>query len=243
MISLLLLVIAQNPAQEWPIHSMDRPRPPVVQPAPATTPTPPPADAIVLFDGRSLDEWRAENGQPAKWIVRAGYVEVAPGTGSLITKREFGDIQLHIEWRAPVPPKGEGQERGNSGVFFMGYYEVQILDSYHNDTYPDGQAGALFGQNPPLVNAAQQPGAWQTYDIVFRRPRFRADGSVERPARMTVFWNGVLVQDNFAVVGRTAFQRRATYSPHADKLPLSLQDHSYPVRFRNIWVRELPEIP
>ena len=240
--TLLLLALLQQP-QEWPIHSLDRPRPPVIQPAPATTSTPPPSDAIVLFDGKSLAEWRAENGGPARWIVRAGYVEVAPGTGSLVSTRAFGDIQLHVEWRAPVPPKGDGQERGNSGVFLMGIYELQVLDSYQNDTYPDGQAGALFGQNPPLVNAAQQPGAWQTYDIVFRRPRFRADGSLERPARMTVFWNGVLVQDNFEVVGRTAFQRRATYSPHADKLPLSLQDHSYPVRFRNIWVRELQETP
>jgi hypothetical protein len=239
--TLLLLALLQ--AQEWPVHSMDRPRPPVVQPAPASTPTPAPSDAIRLFDGKSLTEWRGENGQPARWIVRAGYVEVAPGTGSLVSARAFGDIQLHVEWRAPVPAKGEGQERGNSGVFLMGLYEVQILDSHHNDTYPDGQAGALFGQNPPLVNAAQPPGAWQTYDIVFRRPRFGADGTLQRPARVTVLWNGVLVQDNVEMGGRTAFQRRATYSPHADKLPLSLQDHSYPVRFRNIWVRELQETP
>lgn len=237
----LLLALLQTPA--WPVHSLDRPRPPVVHPPAATAATPPPSDAIVLFDGHSLSEWRAENGQPAKWIVREGSVEVAPGTGSLISTRAFGDVQLHIEWRTPVPPQGEGQARGNSGVFLMGLYEIQILDSYHNDTYPDGQAGALFGQNPPLVNVARPPGEWQSYDVVFRRPRFRPDGSLERPARMTVFWNGVLVQDTFEMMGRTAFQRRATYSPHADTLPLSLQDHGDPVRFRNIWVRALPELP
>jgi hypothetical protein len=245
MIAALLLVLVQNPQGEWPVHSMERPRPPVVKPGPAMPPVTPPADAIILFNGTSLREWRAEDSSAAKWVLRpAGrYVEVASGTGSLISKRAFGDVQLHIEWRTPVPAEGEGQDRGNSGVYLMGRYEVQVLDSYHNDTYPDGQAGSLFGQNPPLVNVARPPGEWQTYDIVFRRPRFRADSTVERPARMTVFWNGVLVQDNFELVGQTVFGRKATYSPHADKLPISLQDHSHPVRYRNVWVRELPELP
>lgn len=240
MIALSLLVALQAPAQ-WPIHSVDRPRPPVVRPRPESPPVPAPSDAIVLFDGSNLSEWRSEDGQAAKWAVRDGYVEVVAGTGSLVTARPLGDIQLHIEWATPAPPHGEGQERGNSGVFLMGFYEVQVLDSYQNDTYADGQAGAIYGQNPPLVNAARPPGAWQTYDIVFRRPRFNADGSVQRPARITVFHNGVLVQDGFEIVGRTAHARRASYSPHAERLPLRLQDHGNPVRYRNIWVREMTE--
>jgi hypothetical protein len=242
MITLMLLSLTQNP---WPVHATDRPRPPVVTPAPAGPPVAPPADAILLFNGTSLGEWRAEDSSAAKWILRpAGrYVEVAPGTGSLVSRKSFGDVQLHIEWRTPLPVEGKDQDRGNSGVYLMGLYEVQVLDSYNNDTYPDGMAGSLFGQNPPLVNAARPPGEWQTYDIVFRHPRFRADSTLERPARMTVLWNGVLVQDNFEMVGQTVFGRRATYSAHADKLPISLQDHSHPVRYRNIWVRELPELP
>ena len=235
--ALALLVMTQ--AQEWPIHSLDRPRPPVVQPGPERPPVPPPSDAVVLFDGSSLNEWRGQDGGPAKWIVRDSYVEVAPGTGTLVSARAFGDVQLHIEWRMPTPPKGDGQDRGNSGVFLMGMYEVQVLDSYQNDTYPDGQAGAIYGQNPPLVNACRPPGAWQTYDIVFRRPRFNQDGSLQRPARITVIHNGVLVQDAFELSGPTAHRARPPYSAHADKLPLRLQDHGNPTRFRNIWVREL----
>lgn len=243
MVHLVLLAFAQNPVQQWPVHSMDRPRPPVVQPGPEGPPTPPPADAIVLFEGSNLSQWRAEDGQPAKWAVKNGYIEVVAGTGSLVSARPFGDVQLHIEWATPTPPTGEGQERGNSGVYLMGLYEVQVLDSYQNDTYPDGQAGALFGQAPPLVNACRPPGAWQSYDIVFRRPRFSRGTFLERPARITVFQNGILVQDGVELTGRTVFGRRATYSAHGDRLPLSLQDHSHPVRYRNIWVRELPELP
>jgi hypothetical protein len=231
------------PQQEWPIHSMDRPRPPVVQPGPERPPVPAPSDAVVLFDGTNLNQWRDENGNPSKWIVKDGYVEVNPGAGTLVSARSFGDVQLHIEWRAPTPPQGEGQERGNSGVFLMGMYEVQVLDSYQNDTYPDGQAGAIYGQNPPLVNACRPPGAWQTYDIVFRRPRFNADGSLQKPARMTIFLNGVLIQDGFELSGPTAHQRRPPYSAHADKLPLRLQDHGNPTRYRSIWIRELDLTP
>jgi hypothetical protein len=220
---------------------MDRPRPPVVSPGPERAPVPPPSDAIVLFDGSSLSEWRTADTQPAHWLVRDGYMEVVAGTGTLKTARAFGSAQLHIEWRAPPPPKGEGQDRSNSGVFLMGFYEVQVLDSYQSDTYADGQAAAIYGQFPPLVNACRPPGQWQTYDIVFHRPKFAADGSVLEPARMTVFHNGVLVHDNDVLKGRTAHARAAEYSPHADKLPLALQDHGHPVRYRNIWVRELPE--
>jgi hypothetical protein len=210
-----------------------------VDPGPERPPAPPPSDAIVLFDGKGLAAWQSPEGTAAKWTVREGYVEVAPGTGPIVTRRSFGDVQLHIEWAAPTPPKGAGQERGNSGVFLMDQYEIQVLDSYRNDTYADGQAAALYGQMPPLVNASRPPGQWQTYDIVFHRPRFAPDGSVRDSARVTLLHNGVLVQDNTAIQGRTAHARPARYEPHADRLPLSLQDHGDPVRFRNIWLREI----
>jgi hypothetical protein len=237
--TLALILMAQ--AQQWPQHSMDRPRPPVVEPGPERPPAPAPKDAVVLFDGANLSQWRAEDGSAAKWTVQDGYVEVKPGTGMLASARGFGDVQLHVEWATPAVVTGEGQERGNSGVFLMGIYELQVLDSYQNDTYPDGLAGAIYGENPPLVNASRPPGHWQTYDIVFHRPHFKADGSLERPARMTVFWNGVLIQDNFELVGPTANKARPPYHAHPDKLPLKLQDHGNPLRYRNIWIRELDE--
>src|SRR5437763_15330514 len=163
--SLALLALAfspaSSPAQQWPVHSLDRPRPPVVDPGPERPPVAPPADAIVLFDGKDLEQWQAENGGAAKWVVRDGFLEVAPPTGASQTKRGFGDVQLHLEWAAPLPATGEGQDRGNSGVFLMTHYEVQVLDSYHSDTYADGQAAAVYGQTPPLVNACRAPGQWQ----------------------------------------------------------------------------------
>jgi hypothetical protein len=214
---------------------MDRPRPPVVDPGPERPPAPPPSDAIVLFDGKDLSEWTGGN-----WQVKDGYVVVVARAGALVTRRAFGDVQLHVEWAAPDPPSGDGQERGNSGVFLMSLYEIQVLDSYQHVTYADGQAAAIYGQVPPLVNASRPPGAWQTYDIVFHRPRFAADGSLTQPARVTVLHNGVLVHDDVALAGRTAHGRPARYAPHADRLPLMLQDHGEPVRYRNIWVRELP---
>ena len=220
---------------------MDRPQPPIVTPGPAGAPVPPPSDAIVLFDGSSLATWRSTDSThgPARWKVENGYMEVVPGTGSIETARGFGDVQLHIEWRTPTPAKGEGQERGNSGVFLMGRYEVQVLDSYQNTTYPDGQAGAVYGQFPPLVNASRPPGEWQTYDIVFHAPRFDASGNLLSPARMTVLHNNVLVQDNVTLVGPTANRQQPPYSAHPDKLPLSLQDHGNTMRFRSIWAREI----
>jgi hypothetical protein len=242
---LLLLGGAMNEAtarqvdDRWPIHAIDRPQPPVVTPGPAVS-VAPPSDAIVLFDGRDLSRWRAGDGSEARWRVENGYVEVVASTGSLVTADAFGDAQLHIEWAAPATPSGEGQGRGNSGVFFMGgRYEVQILDSFENPTYPDGQAGALYGQIPPLVNASRPPGEWQSYDIIFRAPRFAADGTVTSPARVTVLHNGVLIQDNVELVGPTAHNARPPYEAHEDRLPISLQDHGDPVRFRNIWIREL----
>ena len=236
---------AANPplaSEGYPIHSETRPQPPVVAPPPARGSVRAPSDAIVLFDGSSLDQWRTGDSarSPARWTLRDGYMEVARGAGSIETARGFGDAQLHIEWSAPSPPRGDGQNRGNSGVFFMGQYEVQVLDSYRNVTYPDGQAGAIYGQYPPLVNVSRPPGEWQEYDIIFRAPRFDANGALVTPARMTVFHNGVLVQDNVPLLGPTSHRRRDPYEAHANRLPLSLQDHGDPVRFRNIWIRELP---
>jgi hypothetical protein len=233
-----LAAFAQAP-KEWEIHDMTRPRPRAVDPGTASTPDQPgrpPADAVVLFDGKDLSKWVADKGGPAGWKVAGGFMEVVKGTGSIHTVQGFGDVQLHVEWQAPSPAVGEGQDRGNSGVFLMGMYEVQVLDSYQADTYADGQAAALYGQYPPLVNATRPPGQWQTYHIIFHRPRFDSDGKLLRPATATVIHNGVLVQDNQELTGPTAHKARPPYKAHADKLPLGLQDHAA-VRYRSIWVR------
>jgi hypothetical protein len=254
-------VAAQVPAhrraaelQKWAVHDETRPMPPVVDPGPAGPPAPVPADAIVLFGGRDLSAWTnakgapaawlvrdgyMEKGAPAAWQVRDGYMEAVKGSGSIVTKGAFGDCQLHVEWATPVPAVGSSQDRGNSGVFLMNMYEVQVLDSYNSKTYADGMAAALYGQFPPLVNVSRKPGEWQTYDIVFHAPRFGDGGALLSPARMTVFHNGFLVHDNEELTGPTAHKARPPYKAHASKLPISLQDHSHPVRFRNIWVREL----
>ncbi len=231
--------VAQQSIGDWPQHSKDRPKPPIITPGAGTVGAKPPSDAIVLFDGKSLEKWRDEKGGPAKWRVLDGAFEVVAGTGAIQTRDGFGDVQLHVEWASPKPPKGEDQDRGNSGVFLMGKFEVQVLDSYGNVTYADGQAAAIYGQYPPLVNAMRPPGEWQSYDIVFHRPHFDAAGKLLKPARFTVFHNGVLVQDNVEPVGPTAHQRRPPYEAGPDRLPISLQDHGHPVRFRNIWVRDL----
>ncbi len=226
----------------WKIHDMSRPVPPIVTPGTASTqdtPGKPPSDAIVLFDGKDLSQWQRQDGSPAEWKVENGYAEVVAKTGYIYTKQPFGDCQLHVEFAEPTPPHGESQERGNSGVFLQGLYEVQVLDSYDNRTYADGQASAIYGQYPPLVNAARPPGQWQTYDIVFHGPRLDSSGKLLRPARFTVFYNGVLVQDNVEPTGPTAHGERPPYKPTPEKLPLALQDHGNPVRYRNIWIREL----
>ena len=244
VIAILALTPSMSSSQspgDWPIHSMDRPQPPIVHVGLLAAPVPPPSDAVVLFDGKSLANWRTADSAhgPAKWKVENGYMEVVKATGNIETALGFGDAQLHIEWATPTPPRGEGQDRGNSGVFLMERYEVQVLDSYDSRTYPDGQASAMYGQYPPLVNACRPPGEWQTYDIVFHAPRFDALGKVVSPARFTVLHNNVLVHDNVALTGPTAHNQRPPYAMHADKLPLMLQDHGHPVRYRNIWVREL----
>jgi hypothetical protein len=238
-----VLAAAQGP-KEWAVHDESRPQPPVVDPGPpggGDRAGGPPADAVVLFSGTDLSRWRSDkDGGPAPWKVTDGAVEVVKGTGDIRTEQAFGDCQLHVEWRAPAPGTGTGQGRGNSGVFLMGRYEVQVLDSFQNRTYPDGQAAAVYGQHPPLVNASRPPGQWQAYDIVFRAPRFDAAGALVRPARVTVLHNGVLVQDGATLTGPTAHKARPPYAAHAERLPLKLQDHGDPVRFRNIWIRELP---
>ena len=232
--------IAQTPAvpslDEWEIHDLDRPQPVVVTPGELAS-TPPPSDAIVLFDGTHFEEWMHANGDAVKWHLRDGYMEVNPGTGIIQTKRSFGDVQLHIEWA--TPNSGTGQDSGNSGVYLMSTYEVQVLNSFENQTYPDGQAASLYGQYPPLVNASRPPLEWQSYDIVFRRPHFEEDGTLKHPARVTVFHNGVLVQDNVILTGPSGHRSRPPYRAHEDALPLFLQDHNEPTRFRNIWLREL----
>lgn len=228
-----------QPSTRWPIHSPDRPAPRIIKPPATAWTVAPPSDATVLFGGTDLSRWEKDGGGGAGWKVENGYVEVVPNAGGIVSRDRFGDVQLHIEWMAPLPAVGESQERGNSGVFFMGRYELQVLDSYDNVTYADGQAAAVFGQYPPLVNASRPPGEWQTFDIVFHRPRFDATGKVSSPARMTVMHNGVLVQDNVVLSGPTAYQRRPPYEKHDDRLPVSLQDHAARVRYRNIWIRDL----
>jgi hypothetical protein len=227
---------------KWQIHDMNRPVPPVVDPGTASTqdqPGRPPSDATVLFDGKDLSKWQHKDGTPAKWKVEDGYMETVPKSGYIYTKDAFGDCQLHVEFREPTPAKGESQGRGNSGVFLHGLYEIQVLDSYQNRTYADGQASAVYGQYPPLVNASRPPGQWQTYDIIFHGPRFDSAGKLLRPARITVLHSGVLTQDNVEPTGPTGHHVRPPYKPGPDKLPLALQDHDNPIRFRNIWIREL----
>jgi hypothetical protein len=223
-----------EPDPKWEIHDMKRPKPPVV--TPGTIPTEgqaAPADATVLFDGKNADAWSGN------WEVKDGLL--VSGKGYNYTKEGFGSCQLHLEWAAPTPPKGESQGRGNSGVFLMSKYEIQVLDNYNNETYADGYAGAVYGQYPPLANPLRPPGEFNVYDIVFHAPKFAEDGKVTEKARVTVFINGVLVQDDVTLTGPSGHHKRPPYEKHADKLPLGLQDHGNPVKFRNIWIRPIGE--
>jgi hypothetical protein len=203
-----------------------------------------PSDAVVLFDGKDLKNWTSTSeGKPTKWVVKDGAMMPTPGSGMIRSKQKFGSCQLHVEWATPAEVKGSDQGRGNSGVFLMGVYEVQVLDSYQNTTYPDGQAGALYGRKVPLVNACRKPGEWQTYDIIFHRPVFDGDKVVKR-ATFTVLHNGVLIQDHYELTGGTNWKGPhavTPYTPHGDKGPIELQDHGNPVLFRNIWIRELKD--
>jgi hypothetical protein len=197
-----------------------------------------PSDAIVLFDGKDLSKWIGESDKEASWQVKDGAMTVVSGSGAIKTKQSFGDIQLHIEWRTPAEVKGEGQDRGNSGIFFQEQYELQVLDSYENQTYSNGQAGAIYKQYIPLVNASRKPGEWQTYDVIFTAPRFSDNGRVIVPAYITVLQNGVVIQNHVQLTGPTENQGLPVYKPHGKK-SIVLQDHGTPVSYRNIWVREL----
>lgn len=244
--ALALVVLGSQSAlaqAAWKQHAMDRPRPPVVAPPEQVLPAPMPADAISLFDGHDLSRWESVKGGHAPWQVADGVMIVMAKSGGIQTREGFGDAQLHIEWSAPEVIEGESQGRGNSGVFLMGRYEVQVLDSYQNETYADGQAAAIYGQYPPLANAMQPPGEWNAYDIFFRRPRFDIAGGLVEPARVTVLHNGILVQNNEEIRGPTNWVQSDPYKSHADALPVMLQDHGNPVRYRNIWVRPLEQRP
>ncbi len=242
---------AAPPPTRWKSNEMNRPRPTEITPPAQALPVPAPSDAIVLFDGRDLSQWELVRGGAADWKVERGYMEVVngpgaidpkwPGTGSIRTKESFGDMQLHVEWASPNPPRGVAQDRGNSGVYLMGRFEVQVLDSYQRaDTYADGQAGAIYGQYPPLANPTRPPGEWQAYDIFFRAPRYTADGTLTELPRVTVSLNGIVVQNNEVLRGARSAQNGA---PPVTQGPLQLQEHHHPVRYRNIWVRRIPERP
>ncbi len=237
------------PGGKWHVHDPSRPAPKIVTPPSSTLKAP--SDAIVLFDGTDFSKWTQIKeikikGKPIKlitrsprWKIENGYAEVVKNTGNIFTKEPFGSCQLHVEWMSPPPKKGKhGQKCGNSGIFFMKQYEVQVLNSFENRTYSDGQAAAIYGQYPPLVNACRKPGEWQTYDIIFDAPKFK-DGKLLSPAYITVIHNGVLVQNHTEVLGPTRHKKGTKYTPHADKMPLRLQDHGDPVRYRNIWIRPL----
>lgn len=225
------------PGLPYHVHDPTRPHPAVVTPGARNGGAP--SDAVVLFDGRDLSRWTvAGSDRPANWKVANGYMEVV-GKNSIATKEKFGDVQLHMEWATPAPPHGDSQGRGNSGVFLQGRYEVQVLDSYRNPTYADGQAGAIYGQWPPLANATLKPGEWQTYDIVFEAPKFE-NGKLTKPAFLTVFLNGVLVQNHRDAMGPTVYRALAKYAPQPAEDSIMLQNHGDPVRYRNVWVRRIP---
>jgi Domain of Unknown Function (DUF1080) len=228
-----------QPDGKWRVHDVNRPRPRVITPGAENWL--PPSDAIVLFDGKDLSKWVTYvKGRPTepKWKVENGYTEIVPSAGDIQTREKFGDIQLHIEWAAPTQVQGKSQDRGNSGVLLMNRYEIQVLDSYDNPSYADGQAASIYGQTPPLVNASRKPGEWQTYDIVFEAPKFEG-GKLVKPAYVTLFQNGVLMHNRREVLGTTPHAQLGTYTQHGAEEPLELQNHHNPVRYRNIWVRRL----
>lgn len=228
-------ISAQNDPAE--LTRVWHPVPKVV--APGKNITDAPSDAILLFNGKNFSGWESTGGNEIKWKADDNAMTVSGGSGDIRTKQGFGDCQLHIEWRTPAEVKGDGQERGNSGVYLMSRYELQVLDSYNNSTYTNGQAGSFYKQFIPLVNACRPPGEWQVYDIIFTAPRFNTDSTIKSPARATVFQNGVLIQNNVSLWGNTVNTGIPKYVMHSDKEPLMLQDHGNPVSYRNIWIREL----
>ena len=226
------------PGLPWHVHDPARPHPKVV--TPGLQPGQPPSDANVLFDGKNLSKWTSAKlgTAAAPWKIHDGYFEVSPGSGDIATKEKFGDVQLHVEWMEPPEIKGTSQNRGNSGVFLMGLFEIQVLDSYNSRTYADGQAGAIYGQWPPLANAVRPPGEWQTYEIVFEAPRFQGD-KLSKRAAVTVFLNGVLLHNRKEVMGPTIYRQVPKYVKGPSEGPLVLQDHGHPARYRNIWIRSI----
>ena len=240
----------QQPWSKFKVHDMDRPTPPIVTPGTASTPEAPgkaPSDAIVLFDGKDLSKWQAQGGGEPTFTLQDGVMlstnlKDPKNNKYLESKEKFGDVQLHVEFATPTPANGSGQGRGNSGVFLMGIFEIQVLDSFDNVTYADGQASAIYGQYPPQVNASRPPGEWQTYDIIFHRPRYE-EGKLAAPAYVTVLHNGVLTQDHQRIEGPTGHRTVAKYPPSLpEKGPLALQFHGNPVKYRNIWVRPLEAV-
>jgi hypothetical protein len=227
-----------QPNGKWRVHDSKRPQPRVITPGPSPAPAAAPSDATVLLGpGADLSAWQMSDGSAATWPVKDGVMQ--SGKGYVQTKEQYSDFQLHVEFATPSAVKGDGQGRGNSGVFLAGAFEVQVLDSFENKTYPDGQASAMYGQYPPMVNASRGPGQWQMYDIVFTAPRFNAGGTLEKPAVVTVFHNGVVVHNATAFLGPTEHKQIGKYQPAHAKGPLRLQDHGNPVSFRNIWIRPL----
>ncbi len=223
----------QLPGQKWKVHDAERPHPRKVNPGLPLLNEAPPSDALVLFDGKDLSQWVNPH-----WKVENGYVEIVPRSGRLLTKEKFGDCQLHVEWMIPQGVEGAGQSRGNSGVELMTHYEVQVLESYQNLTYADGQAASMYGVWPPLVNATRPQGEWNVYDIYFEAPKFDGDKLLQ-PGYLTLVHNGILVHNHQQIIGSTIHRKVATYKPHAAEEPLSLQDHGQTVRYRNIWIRRL----
>ena len=232
--ALALSMIASVASGQEYLNGIKWPKPEIIKPG--ETDSQPPSDAIVLFDGKDLSAW--ENGD--RWKVEDGVMIC--GKGVVTSKQKFGDCQVHIEWSAPTPPKGTSQGRGNSGIFLMGIYEMQILDSFDNETYYDGQAASIYKQTPPMVNAMRAPGQWNNYDIIWTCPRFNEDGSLKSPAYITALHNGAVVLNHFELKGDTPFNRPSQYKQHDQTGPITLQDHGNPVRFRNIWVREIKPI-
>lgn len=233
----------KQPNGKWHVHDPNRPQPPVVTPPRQFSQNADaPSDAVVLFDGKDFSKWTSPKTGEVKWKIENGYMEVTPGSGIIRTKDEFGDFQLHLEFATPekVNPNEKGQGRGNNGVNIYGQYEIQVLDSYKNETYADGGAGSLYGQYPPMVNASRPPGEWQTYDVIFEGPRWDDSGKNTRKASATVLHNGVIIHNKTELFGRTGHKNFGNYDkPSRTKGPIELYEHGNPVRFRNIWVREV----
>ena len=228
------------PGTPWHVHDGGRPQPRVITSGKTFSDlADAPSDAVVLFDGKDFSKWRSGNGGEVKWKLENGYMETTPKSGVIRTKDEFSDFQLHLEFATPEKVVGDGQGRGNNGVNIFGRYEIQVLDSYNNKTYPDGQAAAIYGQTPPLVNASRPPGVWQTYDIVFEAPRWDAEGKLSKKGSFTVFHNGVLMHHRQEIIGPMAHRTVRQFEKHEAEEPFGLQDHDTRTRFRNIWIRRL----